>query len=273
MSLQTSVPATRGSVFTHRAFDRAIEPLYAPLCRYAAARCGAQEAPDLVQSALLCAWSVIERFDASQSPGRLLLWLRRFVDYACDDALRARARHPKEPLTDSLRRELEERPDDDPADLTAAYRTELRALIAHAQLTDRQKVCLHCWLDGWTQQRIAAELGLHPGTVWEHLEEAKRRLQRGRISQEIVIREVFEEEGRRTRYRAPEPVGAALAREHLAHLAAQDARHAALCRNRATPPGRRRASTRSHCSGSPYRGATDSQNSSYPRQAGLRNGR
>src|SRR5579859_5019795 len=85
MSAQTSHAISTRAVFTRRAFDQAIRPLYAPLCRHASARCGAEAGPDLVQSALCCAWSVIERFDAAQSPGRLLGWLRRFVDYACDD--------------------------------------------------------------------------------------------------------------------------------------------------------------------------------------------
>ncbi len=230
MSLQTLPFVSGHAVFTRRAFDAAIRPLYAPLVHYAIARCGAVEAPDLVQSALACAWTVIERFDAAQAPGRLLLWLRCFVDYACDDHLRRLAVAPQEPLTAEEAQRQEERPARDTADLAGAYRAELGAMIARAGLTPRREACLRAWLDGRSQQAIARDLGLDARTVWEHIEDAKRRVRRCRIAEEITIREVFDAESNRARYVAPEPLGAALAREQLARLAAEDARHAALCR-------------------------------------------
>lgn len=199
------------------AFDRALKPLYRPLCRYAAKRVGTQDAEDVVQEALLAAWNARDDRDVVPPAAEFLAWLRRFVDYACADHLRRRFLHPVETLSETQANAIEQRPAPPPlAELLLGYRQELYRLLQTVPLTQRQHFCLSAWLDGKSQFQIAAILRVDPKTVWEHLDAATRKLSRAMKAEHIAILEVYYAEVHRPIYQAPETVGARLAREKLA---------------------------------------------------------
>ncbi|CEK19827.1 RNA polymerase sigma factor, sigma-70 family [Chthonomonas calidirosea] len=199
------------------AFDRALQPLYRPLCRYAARRVGTQDAEDVVQEALLAAWNARDDRDVIPPPSEFLAWLRRFVDYACASYLRRRFLHPVETLTEAQEQTIEQRPAPPPlTELLLRYRQELYRLLQTVPLTQRQHFCLSAWLNGQSQFQIAATLRVDPKTVWEHLDAATRKLSRAAKTEQIAILEVYYAEVHRPIYQAPETVGARLAREKLA---------------------------------------------------------
>lgn len=196
------------------AFDRALRPLYAPLCRYAAKRVGAQDAEDVVQQALLAAWNARDDRTELPSQAELIAWLRRFVDYACASRLRALFLHPEEPFGEEVEKQLEQRPSPPPLiELQQAYRQELYRLVQTVPLTQRQRYCLCAWLAGQSQFQIAATLRVDTKTVWDHLDAATRKLKRAAISEKVAIMEAYYEDVNRSIYRPPESVGARLARE------------------------------------------------------------
>lgn len=226
-------PSRPHPTFSRCGFDAAIRPLRGSLELYAARRCGPVAAPDPVQAALSCAWSLVERFDPSQPPGRLLLWLRRFVDHACDEFIRQARAHEEEPLTPEVEAELE-------AVVDSGWRGELRVALAHelgrlvraAPLSARQQVCIQQWLAGSTAREVAALLQISVPTVLQHIEAASRKLTSIHRCAHAEILECFYEEQNRAIYTAPESVGAALDREKLRRLAEQDARRYAWWRER-----------------------------------------
>ncbi len=220
-----------GNVFTRTSFDLAIHPLYPALCSYAARRSGRQEAPDLVQQALLTSWTVIERFDAAKPPGELFAWLSRFVDYAIDEYFRSRA-------DDSMTTSLSEHEDifsglcaEQEGDMTERRVRELRHLITRANLTVRQRQTVESWLEGMSQLQIAQSLHIAPSSVWQHISAAAKRIRRVERSEEYLLMEIWYEETHRSVYSSPASVGARLSSEHLASLAAMDASNAARCRS------------------------------------------
>jgi DNA-directed RNA polymerase specialized sigma24 family protein len=227
--------------YTAKQFDALIgtttrpTPLRSALWRCAAGRVGPDVADDCLFKALAAAWQVIVRFNADDGPGALMNWLRRFVIHACDDYQRRRDR--REALapavllsSEDIEVQIAEIDLFVSPVLQAAYVAELRVLIEVVPLTCRQSACLRAWLDGDTLEEIGEQLCIRNQTVWEHIVAGRRRLSRWTTGTHVQVLEVLQAEIGRTVYQAPTPTGAALAREALAALDKQDARHAAACR-------------------------------------------
>ncbi len=215
--------------FNQHTFDSAIAPLYPYLRSYAALRVGVQDAPDMVQQALIAAWLVRERFDARRPSAELLLWLKRFVDHMCREHLRklnrTQARQVETegcehtlPLEELPELRAEQTPD------VELYRNELRRLLCITPLTSRQRLCLLAWLNGDTQQQIAARLGIRGATVWEHIGAAVERLKKNAVCPRIEAQEAFCEDGNRSLYHAPEPAGARITRDRVRRQGRQEAK-------------------------------------------------
>ncbi len=220
-------------------FDGACSRLRSRLKAIAARSVGGQEADDVVQQALLCAWAVRNRLNWNAPDDEILAWLGKFVIFTAREQVR----------TSSRRRSREAVPDTVPLpddylqlnvpDTTSAgnelfllERLELVRLLRGARLTGRQRECVCSWANGESQHAIARRLNLRSATVWQHIEAAVLRMrQMDRDASYTAKALYFQDQGRRG-YAAPEPVGARLAREQLAQMAHHDSIVTARCRRR-----------------------------------------
>ncbi len=178
------------------AFDARTRPLYPALLAYAQRRLPSHDAEDAVQQTLINAWTRLEVFQDTGDEGRFARWLIGILRHAClclRQANQRRARHERPlPTTDS-----DDSDPDDPTDealpevwwnaLLAApdatlQQAELvhqaRYRLRHTELTPLQRRCLVQRLQGQSQARIAAGLGLSQQAVSRHLQNAVARLRR-----------------------------------------------------------------------------------------------
>ncbi|MGG2324735.1 sigma factor, partial [Salmonella enterica] len=64
-------------------FDLAVKPLRPAMVKAARARVGQVWAEDAVQEALLQAWTIIDRFDASSGSSAFAAWMREILEIVC----------------------------------------------------------------------------------------------------------------------------------------------------------------------------------------------
>ncbi len=222
-----------------RAFDDVCKRLRPRLKAQACRLVGLQEADDVVQQALLTAWSVRMRINLNSTDGEMFAWLSKFITFTAREQRRIAARRRgREAPTDTV-----PIPDDflqlyvpDTAtarqELYLIQRRELLRLLCRVNLTNRQRDCVRSWASGESQHAIAARLHLRSATVWQHIGAAIDKMQQLERDTAYTARTAyFHEQGRRG-YTAPEPIGARLAREQLAKMAHHDSLVAARCRRR-----------------------------------------
>jgi len=201
-----STSASAASILTRREFDIVLHTLRPGLLRYAASRCGWQHAEDIVQSALVAAWSQIASFHPDTGASGLANFVAYFLGLSICNHRREMRRRKEVLLTPDEVLSLAER-DKHPLlspDVWRALCEEMYSLLERIHLTGRQEICIRMWLEGHTQQEIADYLGLGRSTVTEHIQAACARMRAvAQVPPEVEIIKLFIEEGKDAKYRQP----------------------------------------------------------------------
>jgi RNA polymerase sigma factor (sigma-70 family) len=224
-------------MLSRSAFDARTRPLYPALLAYAQRRLPPDDAADAVQQALLNAWTRLDIFQDTGDEGRFARWLLGILRHAClslRDSNARRACHER-PLPSADPDPDEETGDDtlpeiwwnallaapDEALCHAELIHEARYRLRHTELTPLQRHCLVQRLNGWTQARIAAGLGLSQQAVSRHLRNAITRLRRCPFSSDTcpTTADYLWRLGKQvTIYYRPPRTGAAIARQRQRRL-------------------------------------------------------
>jgi DNA-directed RNA polymerase specialized sigma24 family protein len=204
-----------------------LEILRPGLLRHAAQRCGPNDAPDLVQDALVAASRQMFR----ERDAALILeigfaqWVYSILDNRCTWHLSLLSRRAETLTPPDRVLTLLEMPSD--VDVTAAgaeaEREILYTLLDRVYLTGVQGQCIHLWLEDHSLRRIAAYLMISPSTVRDHITAVKIKLSEMRASTEGAYQSWwFWELSAVSVYHAPETQGGKLSREKLARQAARE---------------------------------------------------
>lgn len=138
---------------------------------------GPEAAEDVAQGAFLRAWSALPGFTGQAAFGT---WLYRIALNGCYDHLRRQARHSLVPL-DEEALAIPDAQDVAEAVVAAAEDADRRAAVAAAlaQLSGEERALLALRVgEGWSYERIGAELGLKLNTVGTRLFRARAKLHR-----------------------------------------------------------------------------------------------
>lgn len=162
-------------------FNALLAPIRPALVRYAASRCGWQEAENRVQEASYSAWFARERFDRTGSPNDLFVFIFPFLRDSCHAFNRTRGREYCFSLDsiEEMGENIGEVPDI-AGDIFLDLREELRTLLDRTTLTGRQEACLRLWLDGFSQSVIATHFQITQQAVSQHIAAACEHLARVR---------------------------------------------------------------------------------------------
>jgi RNA polymerase sigma-70 factor (ECF subfamily) len=136
--------------------------------REAARIVGPDDAPDVVQEALLRAWRSCRRGVAPQFP---VAWLMRITR---NEALRRLARRTETTTIDEQHEVADERALQRLDDIV--LRVDVRRALRHLSPDDRKLVTLR-YVDDLTQPGVAAEMGIPEGTAKVRLHRIRKRLQ------------------------------------------------------------------------------------------------
>jgi len=166
------------TTLSRTAFDRLLTPIYPALLRQAAYRVGWQQAKDCVQSALLCAWQAIERYNPDTDSAGLFLFLRCYVRYACAEYIRQSLRRGEVliPTEEALRLAEAGQPPEVSGAAYESLREQMFDLLCRIPLTSLQEQSIHRWLEGWTQNETAQYLQISQSMVGQHIQAGAARL-------------------------------------------------------------------------------------------------